>query len=103
MSPVDLETKLQEFEFSLSTKTCAFAQEIFPRIPRKESNSNLYQKQETNVALLVKKQKTNTILDATHDDADDDVIRITACTNKKRFRKRIGSEEDDDDEGIASV
>ncbi|KDO51064.1 hypothetical protein CISIN_1g035699mg, partial [Citrus sinensis] len=85
LSSADLETKLQEFEFSSTTETRAFAQEIFARVPRKESES-----------------KTNTILDAAHYDADDDVIRITASTNKKRFRKRIGSE-DDDDEGIASV
>ncbi|KAH9793915.1 RNA helicase [Citrus sinensis] len=103
LSSADLETKLQEFEFSSTTETRAFAQEIFARVPRKESGSNLYQKQETGAALLVNKQKTNTILDAAHDDADDDVIRITASTNKKRLRKRIGSEEDDDDEGIASV
>lgn len=102
LSSADLETKLQEFEFSSTTETRAFAQEIFARVPRKESGSNLYQKQETGAALLVKNQKTNTILDAAHYDADDDVIRITASTNKKRFRKRIGSE-DDDDEGIASV
>ncbi|KAK9226291.1 hypothetical protein WN943_011338 [Citrus x changshan-huyou] len=88
----------QEFEFSSSTKTREFAQEIFARIPRKEPGSNLYQKQETDAALLVKKQKTYTILDAAHDDADDDVIRITASTNKKRFRKRIGSEEEEDDD-----
>lgn len=103
LSSADLETKLQEFEFSSTTETRAFAQEIFARVPRKESGSNLYQKQETGAALLVKNQKTNTILDAAHDDADDDAIRITASTNKKRLRKRIGSEEDDDDEGIASV
>lgn len=66
-----------------------------------ESGLNLYQNQKTEAALLVKKQKTYTILVAAHDEADDDVIRTTASTNKKGFRKMIGSE--DDDEGIARV
>ncbi|KAJ4713153.1 ATP-dependent RNA helicase [Melia azedarach] len=110
MSAADVQTKLEEFGFSASTETRTFAQEIFARVPRKTSGLNLYQKQEREAALLVKKQKNYTILDADDDGDDDGATGIDerpvasesrkTSTHKKRFRKKIESEEDDD-EGIA--
>ncbi|KAL9438477.1 hypothetical protein AB3S75_024199 [Citrus x aurantiifolia] len=115
VSAADVQTKLEEFGCSSSTETRTFAQELFGRVPRKAAGLNLYQKQEREAALLVKKQKTYTILDA-DDDADDnggtaivdDRPSVSSesrksTKEKKRFRKKTGVEDDDDDEGIARV
>lgn len=115
VSAADVQTKLEEFGCSSSTETRTFAQELFARVPRKAAGLNLYQKQEREAALLVKKQKTYTILDA-DDDADDnggtaivdDRPSVASesrksTKEKKRFRKKTGVEDDDDDEGIARV
>ncbi|KAL5752131.1 hypothetical protein ACOSQ2_022638 [Xanthoceras sorbifolium] len=118
VSATDVFGKLEEFGFPSSTETHLFSQEIFARVPRKASGVNLYQQREREAAMLVRKQKSYTILDA-DDDANeidgavsvDDKSYVAAApesrkvrTHKKRFRKKMGSEEDDDDdEEIARV
>ncbi|XP_031258562.1 pre-mRNA-splicing factor ATP-dependent RNA helicase DEAH1 isoform X3 [Pistacia vera] len=105
-SPDDLRAKLEEecdFPKSGDT-TLRFAQEVFHKVPRKASGLNLYQKQEREAALLVRKQKSYMILDA---DDDGDTVNVDESrkvgSHKKRFRKKTGIEEDDGDEGIAHV
>ncbi|KAE8124420.1 hypothetical protein FH972_019308 [Carpinus fangiana] len=112
-SPADVEGKMVEFGLSSSTETRAFAAEIFSRVPRKASGENHYQKQEREAALLARKQKTYAILDA-DDDEDNDVggnvdHRSSVAdasetrkvdSHKKRFRKKIESQEDEDEEVI---
>ncbi|KAK4835647.1 hypothetical protein QYF36_012444 [Acer negundo] len=115
VSLADVLGKLEEFGFPSSTETRLFSQEIFARVPRKSSGVNLYQQQEREAAMLVRKQKSYTILDA-DDDADendravkvDDRSYVAAAPesrkvgrHKKRFRKKTGSE--DDDEEIAPM
>ncbi|KAI9157058.1 hypothetical protein LWI28_016246 [Acer negundo] len=115
VSVADVLGKLEEFGFPSSTETRLFSQEIFARVPRKSSGVNLYQQQEREAAMLVRKQKSYTILDA-DDDADendravkvDDRSYVAAAPesrkvgrHKKRFRKKTGSE--DDDEEIAPM
>ncbi|KAK6250036.1 hypothetical protein SCA6_004041 [Theobroma cacao] len=111
-SPTDLLGQLEECGLPSSSETRLFAQEIFSRVPRKISGENLYQKQEREAAILARKQKTYAILDA--DDNEDDTGTSSsvhhqsssepisearkADKHKKRFRKKIGSEEDEDDE-----
>ncbi|KAI4343938.1 hypothetical protein L6164_011226 [Bauhinia variegata] len=108
-SPADMVGKLSEVGLSSTGATHAFAEEIFARVPRKESGLNLYQKQEREAAMLVRKQKTYTILDA-DDDEDvgrDDKASIMAASvsrkpesGKKRFRRKTEIEDDEDDEVI---
>ncbi|KAK2658288.1 hypothetical protein Ddye_004821 [Dipteronia dyeriana] len=121
VSAADVLGKLEEFGFPSSSETRLFSQEIFARVPRKSSGVNvgcyfrLYQQQEREAAMLVRKQKSYTILDA-DDDAEendrainvDDWPYVAAAPEsrkvgrrKKRFRKKMGSE--DDDEEIAPV
>ncbi|XP_044476789.1 pre-mRNA-splicing factor ATP-dependent RNA helicase DEAH1-like [Mangifera indica] len=105
-SPDDFQAKLEEeCDFPKSGDTTQrFAREVFRKVPRRASGLNLYQKQEREAALLARKQKSYTILDA-----DDDVATVNVDeskkvgSHKKKFRKRTGSEEDDRDEGIAHV
>ncbi|KAI9079448.1 hypothetical protein K1719_038530 [Acacia pycnantha] len=106
-SPADVVGKLVEFGFSSTGETRAFAEEIFARVPRKASGLNIYQKQEREAAMLVRKQKTFAILDA--DDADDDEessMRTGSQSRKsegrkKRFRKKNEVDDGEDDEVIA--
>ncbi|CAL0329722.1 unnamed protein product [Lupinus luteus] len=114
-SPSDLVSKLQEFGFSNSPDTNAFASEIFSKVSRKSSGLSQYQKQEREAALLAKKQKTYKLLD--DDDDNDDVVRGVEegkvsetksasrkgdSNNKRQFRKKIEVEDvvDVEEEGI---
>ncbi|RXH96420.1 hypothetical protein DVH24_008924 [Malus domestica] len=108
-SPAGVVGKLVEYGFSSSAETSAFAEDIFSRVPRKESGLNQYQKQEREAAMLVRKQQTYALLDADDDD-DDDGGRASVPvvsesrkpdSHKKRFRKKGLSQEDEEDEGIA--
>ncbi|XP_015869881.3 pre-mRNA-splicing factor ATP-dependent RNA helicase DEAH1 isoform X1 [Ziziphus jujuba] len=112
-SPSDVVSKLVEFGLPSSSETQAFAEEIFSRVPRKAAGLNLYQKQEREAAMLVRKQKTYAILDADDEDDDDDgdapnaksSIETTyesrkVVSHKKRFRKKT-EEQDEDDEVVA--
>ncbi|KAL7192227.1 hypothetical protein ACSBR2_024134 [Camellia fascicularis] len=113
-SPSDFVGKLVDIGLSASTETRAFAEEIYAKVPRKASGINLYQKQEREAALLVRKQQTYTLLEA--DDEDNDagggsgngssVLPASqsrkADSHKKRFRKKIENQEDEDDEVVAN-
>uniref|UniRef100_A0A5B7BS90 RNA helicase n=1 Tax=Davidia involucrata TaxID=16924 RepID=A0A5B7BS90_DAVIN len=112
-SPTEFVGKLVEIGLSSSSETCAFAEEIFAKIPHKASGLNLYQKQEREAAMLVRKQKTYTILEADNDEdnvdggvGDSSVAAASqsrkADTHKKRFRKKTENQEDEDDEVGAS-
>ncbi|XP_043706537.1 pre-mRNA-splicing factor ATP-dependent RNA helicase DEAH1 [Telopea speciosissima] len=104
-SPADVVGKLVEFGLSSSTETRVFAEEIFSRVPRKASGLNNYQKQEKEAAMLVRKQKSYTILDADDDEDDDDNRggdKISSQSNKadshqKRFRKKTKYQDDEDE------
>ncbi|KAM1021628.1 hypothetical protein ACFX2J_042511 [Malus domestica] len=108
-SPAGVVGKFVEYGFSSSAETSAFAEDIFSRVPRKESGLNQYQKQEREAALLVRKQQTYALLDADDDDDEDggrsSVPVVSESrkpdSHKKRFRKKGLSQVDEDDEGIA--
>ncbi|XP_054805556.1 pre-mRNA-splicing factor ATP-dependent RNA helicase DEAH1-like isoform X1 [Prosopis cineraria] len=107
-SPADVVGKLVEFGCSSTGETCAFAEEIFARVPHKSSGLNIYQKQEREAAMLVRKQKTYTILDADDDDDSNDGSSMRTGSEsrktegrKKRFRKKNEVDDDEDDEVIA--
>ncbi|KAK3406356.1 hypothetical protein EUGRSUZ_K02504 [Eucalyptus grandis] len=121
-SPTQVVDKLVEFGLSSSSETRAFAEEVFARVPHKTAGLSLYQKQEREAALLARKQKTYAMLDADDDDDDGDSkpnvsqggidngsssITISetgkGASHKKRFRKKSGSHEDEDEESIAHV
>ncbi|XP_057473852.1 pre-mRNA-splicing factor ATP-dependent RNA helicase DEAH1 [Actinidia eriantha] len=113
-SPSDFLGKLVDIGLSATSETRAFAEEIFAKVPRKASGINLYQRQEREAALLVKKQKTYALLEA--DDDDHDVggssgngSYVPAAspprkddTRKKRFRKKADNQEDEDDEVVVN-
>ncbi|KAK7301562.1 hypothetical protein RJT34_12429 [Clitoria ternatea] len=108
-SPDDLAVKLVEFGVS-SSDTRAFAQEIFSRVPRKSHGLNAYERQERETAMLVKKQRTYSIL-KDDDDKDDDYVDKSSITTassarkpenqKKRFRKKVEVQDDQDDEVVS--
>ncbi|KAI5648272.1 hypothetical protein M9H77_34277 [Catharanthus roseus] len=108
-SPAEIVNKLADVGLSPSSETQAFAQQIFARVERKSSGPNLYQQQEREAAMLVRKQKTYTLLEG--DDEDDDPggadannsVSLTAQSQKedirrKKFRKRTEIQEDEDDQ-----
>ncbi|KAA8542530.1 hypothetical protein F0562_023682 [Nyssa sinensis] len=108
-SPTEFVGKLVEIGLSSSSETRAFAEEIFSKVPHKASGLNLYQKQEKEAAILVRKQKTYTILEADNDEdnvyggvGDSSVAAASQSrkvdTHKKRFRKKTENQDDEDDE-----
>ncbi|KAK4277828.1 hypothetical protein QN277_015763 [Acacia crassicarpa] len=104
-SPADVVGKLVEFGFSSTGETRAFAEEIFARVPRRASGLNIYQKQEREAAMLVRKQKTFAILDADDDDEESSMRTGSESrkpeARKKRFRKKNEVDDGEDDEVIA--
>lgn len=110
-SPAEIVNKLSDVGLSSSSETHTFAQQIFARIDRKSSGPNLYQKQEREAALLAKKQKTYTLLEADDEDGDaggaggSSSVSIGTQSQqqenrRKRFRKRTEILEDEDDEPV---
>jgi pre-mRNA-splicing factor ATP-dependent RNA helicase DHX16 len=105
-SPGELVRELVECGFSLSGDTRAFAEEIYARAPRKTPGVNLYQQQEAEAAMLLKKQKTFSLLEADHDEDENNVKKQSASKTgksdkgQKRFRKKSEQLEDDDDEVV---
>ncbi|KAK4773357.1 hypothetical protein SAY87_028376 [Trapa incisa] len=113
-SSADVLTKLADFGLSTSSETRAFAEEIFSRVPRKSASVNIYQQQEREAAILVKKQRTYTLLDADDEDEDNANVDTSVIENRssgasvsetkkadhdrKRFRKKTESRDDEDDE-----
>ncbi|KAL9243279.1 hypothetical protein vseg_017186 [Gypsophila vaccaria] len=110
-SPVEVVGKLVELGLSSSGETREFAEEVYARVPRKNAGVNLYQKQEREAALLVRKQRTYQLLDA---DDEDDIVpaeenKVSAISepkkiesHKKRFRRKRDEEDDEDDEVVPS-
>ncbi|GAB2227982.1 hypothetical protein Droror1_Dr00009811 [Drosera rotundifolia] len=109
-SLVEVVEELVGYGLQASDETRAFAKELFARIPRKKSAINLYQKQEREAALLVRKQKTYQLLDADDEDDDDggvvaadskpsvSVASATKESQKKRYRKKSEHSDVEDDE-----
>ncbi|XP_006296554.2 probable pre-mRNA-splicing factor ATP-dependent RNA helicase DEAH6 isoform X2 [Capsella rubella] len=105
-SPDELVRELVACGFSLSGDTRAFAEEIYARVPRKTAGVNLYQHQEAEAAMLLKKQKTFSLLEADHDEDEGNVEKQYALESaksdktRKRFRKKIEEQEDYDDDEV---
>ncbi|KAM7269789.1 hypothetical protein ACFE04_025286 [Oxalis oulophora] len=105
-SPADVLSKLHEVGLSSTSETRVFAEDIFLRIPRKSSSLSAYQRQEREAAMLARKQKTYTLLiDDNDGDNNDSSVKALASevpkkvdTHKKRFRKKIESQDNDDDD-----
>ncbi|XP_019095019.1 PREDICTED: pre-mRNA-splicing factor ATP-dependent RNA helicase DEAH1 [Camelina sativa] len=104
-SPTELVGELVDYGFSSSGETRSFAEEIFARVPRKNTGVNLYQQHEAEAAMLVRKQQTYALLDA--DDDEEEVVvekRSSASESrksdkgKKRFRKKSGQSDESDGE-----
>ena len=70
-----------------------FAEEIFTRVPRKDSGVTLYQKREMEAAMLARKQRTYAVL-LDDDDEEDEKRRVK--------RRTITGDEDGDDGGSES-
>ncbi|OAY84052.1 putative pre-mRNA-splicing factor ATP-dependent RNA helicase DHX16 [Ananas comosus] len=104
-SPADLVSKLVEFGFSSSADTRSFAQEIYAKVPHKQSGLSSYQKEEREAALFAKKQRSYKLLEPEDDDGDDQVASTTSTSqpgkvtsNRKHFRKKSETQDSDDDE-----
>ncbi|KAL3343125.1 hypothetical protein AABB24_026940 [Solanum stoloniferum] len=106
-SAVNLTNQLvDDMGMSSSSETRVFAQEIFERVERKPTGPNLYLQQEREAAMLARKQKTYSLLEA--DDEDDNIVGVESNsvpsqtrkedTRTKKFRKRVETHEDEDDE-----
>ncbi|KAL2455642.1 helicase domain-containing protein [Forsythia ovata] len=100
-SPSEIVNQLIDLGVSSSDQTRLFAQEIFTRVEHKTSGPNLYQRQEKEMAMLVRKQKTYTLLEDDND--DEDAVSVASQPKKedarnKKFRKRSEAQSDSDDE-----
>ncbi|XP_039127210.1 pre-mRNA-splicing factor ATP-dependent RNA helicase DEAH1 isoform X2 [Dioscorea cayenensis subsp. rotundata] len=110
-SPSDLLSKLLEYGFSSSADTRSFAEEIFAKVPHRQSGMSDYQKQEKEAALFAKKQMSYKLLDADDDD-DEGAGSVTATSaasqpgkkesHRKRFRRKNETQDDEDDEVTTS-
>ncbi|KAL2456374.1 RNA helicase family protein [Abeliophyllum distichum] len=102
-SPSEIVNQLIDLGVSSSDQTRLFAQEIFTRVEHKTSGPNLYQRQEREMAMLVRKQKTYTLLEDDND--DEDAVSVASQPKKedarnKKFRKRNEAQSDSDDEVV---
>nr|XP_027123536.1 pre-mRNA-splicing factor ATP-dependent RNA helicase DEAH1-like isoform X2 [Coffea arabica] len=106
---------LVELGLSSSRETQAFAQQVFARVEHKASGPNLYQQREREAAMLVRKQRAYTLIEADdeEDDAGGSVDNKSASmatqsrkedNRNKKFRKRAEPQEDDegDDEEVGN-
>nr|DAD28293.1 TPA_asm: hypothetical protein HUJ06_029761 [Nelumbo nucifera] len=106
-SPAEVAAKLVEFGLSSSTAMRTFAEEIHAKVPHKTSGLNLYQKQEKEAAMLVRKQKSYAILDDDNDDGDNGDHQVSSTvissqskrvdSRQKHFRKKTEDPDDDDE------
>ncbi|KAJ0980676.1 hypothetical protein J5N97_008931 [Dioscorea zingiberensis] len=109
-SPSDLESKLLEYGFSSSAETRLFAEEVFAKVPRKQSTMSDYQKEEKMALLFAKKQRSYKLLDADDNDDGADPVPTTSVASqprksephRKRFRKKNETQDNEDDKVIAS-
>lgn len=101
-SAADLKNQLVDMGKSSSDEIRVFAQEIFARVERITTWPNLYLQQEKEAAMLARKQKTCTLLEA--DDVDNNVGEGSSSmpsqtrkedTRKKIFRRRVETHEDE--------
>lgn len=110
-SPAEIVNKLTDVGLSPSSETQTFAQQIFARIERKSSGPNLYRIQEREAAMLAKKQKTYTLLEADDEDGDagggggSNSVSMGSQSQqqdnrRKKFRKRTETLDDEDDETV---
>ncbi|CAA2975261.1 pre-mRNA-splicing factor ATP-dependent RNA helicase DEAH1-like isoform X1 [Olea europaea subsp. europaea] len=100
-SPSEIVNQLIDLGISSSDQTRLFAQEIFTRVEHKTSGPNLYQRQEREAMMLVRKQKTYPLLE--DDDDNEDTVSVASQSKKedshnKKFRKRSETQNDSDDE-----
>lgn len=105
-SPSDLVGKLVDYGFSSSADTRSFAQEIFAKVPRKQSGPSIYQKQEREAVQFAKKQTSYKLLDADDEDDGDTQIQVVQqgkSSSKKRFRKKGETHESEDDDEVTVV
>lgn len=83
---------VDDFGLSPSNELSVFAQEIFDKVPHRGSSGfNLYQIQEREARLFVKKHKSNKVLEDEGDDGTGDGV---VNNPKKRFRKKTENHED---------
>ncbi|KAL0906528.1 hypothetical protein M5K25_025029 [Dendrobium thyrsiflorum] len=107
-SPTELVGKLVEYGLSSSKDTRLFAEEIFAKVPHKQSGLSSYLKEEREAIQLAKKQLSYKLLDADDEDDIDDQASMRGASqastkgndHRKRFRKNHGSHGNDDDEAI---
>ncbi|XP_060204988.1 pre-mRNA-splicing factor ATP-dependent RNA helicase DEAH1-like isoform X1 [Lycium barbarum] len=108
-SAANLTTQLvDDMGMSSSNETRVFAQEIFSRVERKTTGPNLYLQQEREAAMLARKQKTYTLLEADDDDENIGGVEINSVpsqtrkedSRKKKFRRRVETHGDEDDEVV---
>ncbi|GJS34756.1 pre-mRNA-splicing factor ATP-dependent RNA helicase DEAH1-like protein isoform X1 [Tanacetum coccineum] len=107
-SPSDVYNHLKDMGVSSSNDTQAFAEEIFKKVDRKATGTNLYKQQEQEAAMLARKQKSYKLLEADDDDENDGSGSVASQSKKtdkrvKRFRKKSENQEDEDDEGVAHL
>ncbi|CDP18398.1 unnamed protein product [Coffea canephora] len=106
-SPAEVVNTLVELGLSSSRETQAFAQQVFARVEHKASGPNLYQQREREAAMLVRKQRAYTLIEADdeEDDAGGSVDNKSASmatqsrkedNRNKKFRKRAEPQEDDE-------
>ncbi|XP_027168694.1 pre-mRNA-splicing factor ATP-dependent RNA helicase DEAH1-like isoform X1 [Coffea eugenioides] len=114
-SPAEVVNTLVELGLSSSRETQAFAQQVFARVEHKASGPSLYQQREREAAMLVRKQRAYTLIEADdeEDDAGGSVGNKSASmatqsrkedNRNKKFRKRAEPQEDDegDDEEVGN-
>ncbi|XP_039127054.1 LOW QUALITY PROTEIN: probable pre-mRNA-splicing factor ATP-dependent RNA helicase DEAH6 [Dioscorea cayenensis subsp. rotundata] len=98
-SPSDLLSKLLEYGFSSSAGTRSFAEEIFAKVPHKQSGTSDYQNQEKEASLF--EAKNYKLLDAEGAGS----VTATSATSQpekkeshgKRFRRKNETQDDSDD------
>ncbi|KAG0487748.1 hypothetical protein HPP92_009843 [Vanilla planifolia] len=106
-SPTDLMSKLVDFGFSSSKDTCLFAEEIFAKVPHKQTGLSSYLKDEREAARMAKKQRSYKLLDESDDEKNSEAPPSNALQSsanqgdhKKRFRKKHGLHDEYDDEPV---
>lgn len=107
-SPSDVYNHLKDMGVSSSNDTQAFAEEIFRKVERKATGTNLYKQQEQEAAMLARKQKSYKLLEADDDEENDGSGSVASQSKKtdkrvKRFRKKSENQEDEDDEGVGHL
>ncbi|XP_076943643.1 pre-mRNA-splicing factor ATP-dependent RNA helicase DEAH1-like [Bidens hawaiensis] len=106
-SPSDVFDNLKDMGVSNLNDTRTFAEELFRKVDRKSSGSNLYRQQEEAAAMLAKKQRTYKLLEADDDDDNGDpgssVKPKKTDKKEKRFRKKSEAQEDEDDAGVVNL